>query len=226
MATITTIIQEALLSAGDTSLTERALLWANQWLRSTYKAWPWPFLQKSAQDLTLTTGTTSKTVGGGSGGVADVIQRIYDPIYMYTSDKRVRGTARFSELTGGPIEWDERARPSTQTGLPQRFKARPSSTSQGVYTLIPDPIPDRDLLFAFDYIFQPSDLSLGQTPIYPNDRTINQAILHKAWEYMADPRASEALDILRAMTVQDRINFGQSPGVNVEWGLDGGTFKG
>ncbi len=229
-ATCASLISEALLQAGDTSLGARAVVWGNQWLRSQYRAWPWPFLQKRASGLTLNSGATSLVVGGGSGGVTDVIQRIYDPLYLYTSDKSTRSTARFSQLVGGSIEFDEDARLNSQIGLPVRFKGRPSSTTWGVYTLIPDPIPDRNLLLSFDYIFQPTDVFTGTTggssiPIYPNDRTIVQAIKHMALDYMKSEEAMMALEVLGAMVIDDRMKYGQSPGINDVWQYDGSTFR-
>lgn len=225
------LISEGLILAGDTSLTERAIVWMNNWLRSQYAAWPWPFLQKRASSLSLPAGTGSMDVGAGSGGVTDDILRILDPIFLYTSDKKTRGVVRVSKLVGGDIDSDEDARESTRTGRPQTVKVRPSSTTNHKFKLIFDPISDVAYNFSFDYLFMPEDVATGTTggsaiPMYPSDQTLIQMIKTRALEHMTDDRADAENEKLRGMAVDDRIKFGQTTGVNELWDMNGKTFKG
>lgn len=227
------LISNGLLLAGDTSLTAVAVVWLNNWLRSQYAAWAWPFLQKRASGLTIAAGTESKLVGAGSGGVTDDIQSIYDPLYFYTTDRRARGMCRLVNLTGGDMSHDEDMRDdATQRGIPSQAKCRPSSTVNNQFTLIFDPVPDIDYLFSFDYIIQPADevtsANSGGTavPMYPNDQTIIQAVKVAALNHMKDPSAPDEDAKLSAMVSGDRIKYGQTPGVNEDWGLNGKTFKG
>ena len=226
------IISEGLLLAGDTSLTTRAVVWLNQWLRSQYRAWPWPFLQTRASGLTLSASSGSMTVGSGIGGVTPDIQRVIDPVYLYTTAKTIRGTLRIQQLNSGPIEADIDARLSTRTGTPTSLKLRPSNSVYGRWLFIFDPIPDQAYLFSFDYLQQPDDeataAASGGTaiPLYPNDRTMVQAVMVHALKYMADERLLPEQELLRVMCLDDRVKYGQSPGVNELWGMDPSTFKG
>lgn len=211
--------------AGDTSLTARAIVWLNQWLRSQYMAWNWPFLYRKASGLTLASATGTLAVGGGSGGVTPFIQRIFDPIYLYTSDKQNRGNVRFREVVGGDVSFDEDARATTQTGKPLTVKGRRNATIYGTWDLVFDPIPDRTFLISFDYLHQPADLN-GTTdiPVYPNDRTLVHAIASMALLHMGDERASEMRDVVASMNVDDRNKFGSHLGFNDKWALDGDTY--
>lgn len=189
-------------------------------------AWPWPFLQRRASQLSLTSGTGTKTVGAGSGGVTGLIQRIYDPIYIYTSDKLSRGMIRFRELAGEDVAFDEDARPTTQIGMPNTVKGRPTAGTWGSWDLIVDPIPDRNYLISFDYTIQPSDIN-GTTdiPLYPNDRTMVHLVAAMALAHMGDERAGEMREIAAAMTVDDRMKYGRALGINDSWGLDKDSFR-
>lgn len=229
-ATCAQLISEALLLAGDSSLTSRAVVWLNQWLRSQYMAWPWPFLKRRASGLSLSAGTGTLLVGAGNGGVSNLIQRIYDPIYLYTPDKQTKGVVRFQELLGGDIAFDEDARPTTQTGIPTRVKGNPHTTA-GAWQLVFDPIPDRAYLISFDYTLQPADeaTSAGSggsaQVLYPNDRTIVHAIASMALAYMKDEGAAEMRALAATMAVDDRTKYGKVLGMNDTWGLDGNTFE-
>lgn len=225
-ATVSTLISEGLQLAGQTDLSTRALVWLNQWLRSQYAAWPWPFLQKRVSGVTLSSGALTLNVGGSGGsGTTDIIHKVYDPIYLYNSARNIRGVARITSLIAGALDQDEHARPSTQTGQPTRVKVRQSSTALGQFALIPDPIPERDYLIAFDYSFIPADQSTSDFPIYPNDRTMVQAVRHMALEYMADERAKGELEILIAMVQDDRVKYGQIPGTNSLWDIDTDVYR-
>ncbi len=229
-ATCANLISEALLLAGDTSLSARGVVWLNQWLRSQYAAWPWPFLIRRASSLTLAAGTTSLTVGGGSGGVTPAIRRLVDPVYLYTTARTTQGTVRLTDLLDGDQAFDGDSRPSTQTGLPRTVQTRANATTWGKWDLIFDPIPEQAYLFSFDYYVQPTDEATGTAggtavPLYPNDRTIMHAIAAMALAHMGDERASEFRDVAAAMAIDDRGKFGMAPKVNDHWTLDKSTYR-
>lgn len=226
VATCTEIISEGLLLAGDTSLTSRAQVWLNQWLRSQYAAWNWPFLYRKASGLTLSSGTGSLTVGAGSGGITPLIQRIFDPIYLYTSDKQTRGNVRFREVLGGDVSMEEDARPDSQIGRPVKVKGRKVYSTAGAWELVFDPVPERDYLISFDYIYQPADTNgTSDVPVYPNDRTMTHLVAAMAFAHMGDERAPDMREMVASMTVDDRSKFGSHLGFNDDWALDGDTFR-
>lgn len=225
-ANCTNLISEALLLAGDTSLTARGVVWLNQWLRSQYMAWNWPFLFRKASGLTLASGTGTFVVGSVNGGVTNAIQRIFDPIYLYTTDKQNRGNVRFRELHGNDVMFDEDARPTTQTGTPLTVVARRNATTAGTWDLVLDPIPDRTFLMSFNYIYQPADVNgTSDFPVYPNDRTIVHALTAMALAHMGDERAREMREVAAIMTIDDRNKFGSHLGFNDKWLLDGDTYR-
>lgn len=221
-----TLISEALLIAGDDSLSTRAVVWLNAWLRSQYRAWPWPFLHKRVSGLALNAGVQSLTLGNGSGGVALEIQRILDPIFVYDSSYSTRHRARIVNVHTHDLGADETVNnPASYRGLPGQFKVRAAST-WGQWIIYPTPIPDKAYLLAVDYLEQPADLSGGSLiPVYPNDRTLIQSIVASAYQFMDDERYGDALQILGAMTIDDRGKYGEVAGTNDQLGLDPGVFR-
>lgn len=220
------LVSAGLNKAGNTDLTTLANVWFNAWLRSTYAAWPWPFLQRRITAVSLTTGATSLSLGNGSNGVTAEIQRIHDPIWIGQGTYSTRALARIRQLHGGDAEKDEYLRPSTEKGLCTEFKVRADSSSPGRWTLIPYPFPDKNYLLAIDYQERPAAISADATvPPYPNDRTMIQAVICDALQYMKDPAYRDELEVLAAMVVDDRVKFGEVTGLNDELGLDPKTFR-
>lgn len=221
------IVTEGLLLAGNANLTTRANQWLNSWLRSHYRSWPWPFLIRRAQNITLAAGATSLAVGGGNNGITEQVQRLYDPVYVYTADKKSRALARIRSVIAGPVDMDESVlNPSDNRGMPQYFKVRPYDNVWGTWQLEPYPYADQSYSLAFDYLIQPADITSDATvPIYPNDQTMIQAVVAWASRYMKLDGASGELELLSAMGSDDRLKYGEVPGINDQLQLDGASFR-
>jgi hypothetical protein len=219
------IVTEGLLLAGNANLTTRANQWLNSWLRSHYRSWPWPFLIRRAQNITLSAGATSLLVGGGNNGITEQVQRLYDPVYVYTADKKSRAIARIRSVIAGPVDMDESVLdPADNRGMPQYFKVR-SNTVWGTWQLEPYPYADQTYSLAFDYLIQPADITSDATvPVYPNDQTMIQAVVAWASRYMKLESAGGELELLSAMGSDDRLKYGEVPGINDQLKLDGASF--
>lgn len=221
------IVSNGLQLAGDTSLTTLGNVWLNMWLRQQYASWSWPFLFRSAIGVSLTSGSTSLSVGAGSNGITLEIQKIIDPIWVYDSAYNTKVMARVRTLAGSPdINTEERIYTAAQAqGTPTTFKVRPDSSTWGKKTLVPFPIPDKNYLLAFDYLEQPADISSdGTVPLYPNDMTMIQAVKYHALDYLK-AGAGDALQVLIQMQVKDRVSYGEEPGVGDEILLDVDSFR-
>lgn len=225
-----TIVSEGLLLAGDDSLTTRANVWLNAWLRSQYAAWPWPFLQRRATGVSLASGATSLSFGAGA-IVTPEVKRILTPVFIYDSAYTTAKRVSVRTLTGGELVEDETVNnPSNNIGAPARFKVRADTSLWGKWLLIPTPVPDRTYLLAIDYIVQPADISTTtDVPLYPNDRTMIQAMKHAALDYLKEADAPAALDVLASMVIDDRVKYGEVTGTNDQlgslMGLDTGYFR-
>lgn len=221
------IVTEGLLIAGNANLTTRANQWLNSWLRSHYRSWPWPFLIRRAQNITLAAGATSLAVGAGQNGITEQIQRVYDPVYVYTSDKKSRALARIRSVIAGPVDMDESALDSTNNrGMPTYFKVRTYDSVWGAWNFQPFPYPDQSYQIAFDYLIQPADITSDVTvPLYPNDQTMIQAVVAFASRYMKLDGAGSELELLSAMGSDDRLKYGEVPGTNDQLLLDGASFR-
>lgn len=220
------IVTEGLLLAGNANLVDRANQWLNSWLRSHYRSWPWPFLIRRAQNITLSAGATSLLVGGGNNGITEQVQRLYDPVYVYTADKKSRAIARIRSVIAGPVDMDESAlNPSDNIGMPAYFKVR-SGTTWGTWQLEPYPYPNQNYNLAFDYLIQPADITSDATvPVYPNDQTMIQAVVAWSSRYMKLEGAGGELELLSAMGSDDRLKYGEVPGINDQLQLDGASFR-
>ncbi len=222
------LIDEALNLAGDTRLTTPALTWLNSWLRSTYGAWPWPFLMRRNAAVSLVTGATGVDFGAGS-VVTNQVKRVFDPIWVYNSTRTSRVRARIRTLVGGHIEEDETAMDSaTNRGIPTQFKVRSATSGVwGKWSLIPNPIPDRDYLLAIEWQeMLPNLTSTSTVPAYPNDRTMVQAVYAEALRYMKDQTGyKDALQILASQVADDRMKFGEVTGTNDQISIDPNVFR-
>lgn len=226
--TVQEVLDEGGLLAGDDTIQERALIALNNWLRKQYRAWPWPFLQAKASAVPLPAGTTSVNVGNANGNVTPEIARIVAPIYVYDADKKRRATADIVQLQGGPVAYDEVANdPLRNQGIPSRFKVRDaSSTTRGMWTLQPWVIPNIDLLLAFEYQYQPANVVVTDTPVYPADRTLVQVVKAFVVEYSDGLEAAkEEWGVAASMVVDDRNIYGEVAGTNDVHHLDTSVFK-
>src|SRR5947208_1323162 len=103
--TLGTIINQGIQLAGkqasNASLITFVTTEMNAWLRSTYKGWLWPWLNVQATAISLSSGATSLTLGGGSGGITNDIADVFDPIWIYASGYTLAQAARVRQLRGG-----------------------------------------------------------------------------------------------------------------------------
>lgn len=227
------IINEGLALAGNDRLTTRANVWFNAWLRSTYRAWPWPFLQRRVSGVTLASASSSLLLGAGSGGVTLEIQRILDPIQIYDAGYGVRSQLRIRSAVGNTNSFldESSGNPFQGGGLPQYVKVSKSNV-WGQFVITPWPVPLANYLLAIDYLEQPADITLDATkPIYPNDRTMIQAVYTDALRYGAAGGGDEyqmyrsELQVLGAMSVDDRMKYGEFTGTNDHLGLDTNIYR-
>lgn len=221
------LIATALNKAGDSRLTTPALTWLNAWLRSAYAAWPWPYLQRRIAGLALPAGTQSLSLGAGAGGVTLEIKRVLDPLWVYDSVYSTKLRARIRTYIAGDAFEDESINnPATNIGCPQQFKIRADTSLFGKWSLIPTPVPDKAYLLAVDYIIIPADIvTTTDVPTYPNDRTMIQAILCDALQYMKDKAYLDELQVLASMVIDDRVKFGEVAGTNDQTLLDPSVFR-
>lgn len=227
------LVSQALNRAGDSSLTTLANQWLNDYLRSRYVAWPWPFTERTKSGLSLTTGTQSVNVGNGASSISNRIQRIHDPIYVYNSTYSVRAKARLKMARQGAEELDPDINdPSTNRGLPTTFQVQATSGTEGRWTLIPWPVPNQDYLLKFLYQEIPAHLSAdADVPVYPNDETVIQGVMVKALQYMAGERSAflerltQEEGALRLMEQADIISYGTHDAHQMSVDLDPSVFK-
>lgn len=208
----------------------QANIWFNAWLRKTYRSWTWPFLYRTITGVALTAGTTTISFGAGSSGVTDEVQHIFDPIKVYSSDKRTLGIMRLRQLLDGSLFNDEDLIDWTQPGnraLPYAFRASPDPTLWGKWTIAPYPVADTNYLLKVQYLLQPSDISDDAArPIYPNDQTMIQAVKVDTLNYMHAYDAYGAeMNILDQMRTADKVMYGSVMGINDKMTLDGGVFR-
>lgn len=229
------IVTRGLFEAGcpstlETRINERL----NAWLRSQYAALDWPYLTKKATEVPYNTGDTSVNFGvsTGTGSPATGVRRVIDPILIYRSDYSVRGRMRVSTVFNGSLTDDLTVNdPSKHKGIPTTCKVRPHASVQDAFTIFPNVAADRDLLLAIDYVEIPDSIdetSAGDStrPVYPNDRTLIEAVKYLALELerkVADARA--VLEVVGGMVGDDKLKYGALPGINQTWGLDPKIFR-
>jgi hypothetical protein len=222
------LITKGILTAGRDDLASPIGDNFDVWLRSVYAMWPWPFLIRRKSALSLPTGTQSLSVGAGASGITAEIQRLIEPIWVYDSTYATKSLAKIRQLTGRQWTDEDINDPATFRGLPGEFKARADTSTWGKWSLIPIARPDKDYLISFDYLEMPVAPLDTDKPFYPNDRTMLQAIFSETLKYTkgADsPDYQQALELLVAQINDDKMKFGQSPGINDLLQLDPGIFK-
>lgn len=216
------IVSQGLRRGGNTDITTQAIEHLDNMLRSLYTGFDWPFLKRRKEDVSLVSGATSLSFGAGSGGVTAEISKIYDPIYIRTTDYTIqRRVARFMEFLEGGDTWGLQ----NAAGVPNLFKGEVDLTTQGKWVLRPDRIPDRNLLLLLNYMEIPVTLSGGDKPIYPNDQTLVLGVVAFVRDYDDREDKDGALAKYEAAAGMDRVKYGQSMGMNQRIGLDPNTFK-
>jgi len=222
------LITNALVEAGDTSLSTLASDWLNDWLDARYCDWPWPFCT-TRLSYSWTSGTTSLTLGNGSGGVTERIRRILDPIKFRSSTFADRGSARIVDISGLPDSQDpDMNDSSTHVGLPSTFTVEASSAAAHQWVLKPQPVPDRALTVLIRYLHIPERITGSTVPLYPSDRTMEMAIIQKALAHKFGTHSNEALTaakLLVSMVMDDRVKFGEVEGDKHHVRLDPKRFR-
>ena len=230
--TRTQIISQGITLAGKSTSTAAfvslvVVSW-NALLRSAYKGWLWPYLNEQVSGISLAAAATSKTIGGGQGGITDDIDDIFDPLYIYDSAYQQLGKARIRQIRGGPAYREPAAiNPATNTGIPQEFKARQGSgATDGQWVLTPYPFPDRNLLLAIDYKRLPADTtSDSDVPDYTNDRTLIYMAKVATLEHMKAEEYAGELEVLATLVAQDFAKDAARTGMNDNLGMDPNFFK-
>lgn len=226
--TATQIIDEGLQLAGDRSVATRALGWLNRWLASQYAAFPWPFLYRETSGVALNSGAQSITIGSGSGGVTEKIQRINDPIKLYNAAYNVQKVVRLQTMWGDSVEGGATVNPASNLGIPDTCRAKPDTATFGKWVLQFNRVADRALLAEISHIILPDAVLASGVPLYPNDRTLTHAVMADALRFKKggdDPEYQDARELVASMTVDDRAKYGMTPGLNTMLGLDTKTFR-
>lgn len=222
------IVDEGLTLAADRANASRALVWLNKWLASQYAAFAWPFLYRESAATALAAGASSLEFGSGA-VVTPKVQRLNDPIKIYNASYSVQSICRLRTVWE-PSSFDGSAavNPSTNRGIPDSCRAKPSTTVSQKWTLQFNRVADRALLLEISYLEQPDDVVSAGIPLYPNDRTMIHAVMTDALRFKKggdDPEYMDAREMLASMTLDDRAKFGMSPGLNTMLGLDPKTFR-
>lgn len=224
-----TILSEALLLAGDDRLTERAKVWLNTWLTATYDRFNWPFLQRNYQGMPFASGVTKITIGNGlpvGNVIAEQIKYINSPIGVYDSGYTLLVNANVQQVSSLPEQY--MSNPATNIGVPTLFRVRHAVSQWGKWDIVPNIVPDRNLLLAINY--QPTVLHITdgtQVPIYPNDRTMIQAVITEAYRYMRSMEEyAHELEVLSEMVKGDKLTYGTGvPGSQDVLQLDPAVFR-
>lgn len=226
------IVTAGMQRAGRTDIATIANGYLNNRLRTWYSRFQWPFLTRRATAVALAQGSQSLAFGAGSGGETLPVRLILNPMWVYTSDYSQRGKLLVRQLTDGEIWQDETVNnPASNLGLPAIAKVKADKTTWGLWSIVPQPFPDRAYLLAIDYVVQPADIDTSTAgdstiPLYPNDETMIQAVeadvlrfSRKLQEWqLAEGRLGELM-------AGDKLSFAIVPGTNDLVGLDPNTFR-
>lgn len=231
----TEIITQGLAMAGrsdldDADASSEVLNELLSWLRRQAAGWPWPVLHRPARGISLPAGTVSFDLGAGS-TITDRVQRVMDPGYVYDTARSTRRMVRVMNLVGNGPDDDETVVPASEDGVPSLMKVYPftftTSAVAGKWTIYPLPVPDRDYLLKLDYLLMPADPGASDYPWYPSDRSMTQQVyataLRLGKQFDAYGLAMSELD---GMVSRDRMDYGQSAGINQTTGLDSRVFGG
>lgn len=225
--TLTEIVTEGMLRAGDDTVTTRVTIGFKAWLREQARRYPWPTLLKKKQGLALAAGSTAVNFGNGEGGETRKVCEIRRPLWVYRADftgwKRADIIALESEASE-PDVFDT----TTRRGVPATFKVRAHDTIQDCWRLEPQLVPDRDYVLIFQYQVVPSDPADVDRPWYPNDETSIHAVMMLVHEYtdgIDSPAHKEARALVANKIIDDRNADGAKQGTNDSTGLDPSIFR-
>lgn len=183
-----TLISEALEIAGDTSLTPRAQAAFNAALLRIYASAPWPFLRRRLGPTTVNAGT--RTVNVGTGAVIFPV-RIHSVEKAWLGDPRGRSEPYPLEVynSDGLDGAEPLLTPNMGRGRPQSLICTQTESSAWAWSLeFEKPVDQAYPMLLLAHVI-PNDLTDNtQTPIYPNDLTLLQAIKLYALEHQSDER--------------------------------------
>lgn len=221
--TVTDIVNEGCLLAGDTSLSTRAKVELKAWLRSQYRGFLWPFLKREISNAALNAGASSFTLGAGVGGVTQHLQRVNDPVFIYPTDLSSRSKVRIHTDFGDSVMQPVDVSPAP-SGLPTMARVVHTGTP-GQRKLEFNLAADRAYILRISYYMIPTDPGDSEVPLYENDRTMIQAVNVFVLKYKKDDTYEREAQILVAMVNEDRLKYGSEPGMNDSLFLDPRVFR-
>lgn len=213
-STLAEIVTEGLLQAGNTSLTARAKTHLKKWLRTQAQNFQWP-VTKNQDSIDLVAGDESFSIGNGSGGVTQEIQRVLDPMKIFSTDggDTLNGLSVIRVVT----DWDDNTdAPSDGRGPGKPTQARVSKTAtKGEWEISFNYELDQDYTVAFEFYGVPVDPADGAVPWYPNDQTMIHVVYAWALRQMKNMKeAAEADNEVRRMLGQDKLGNIDKDGIN------------
>jgi len=219
------IVSEGQLLAGRDDIATSANGWLQRWLDSVAASWPWPQLQAEQIGVTLAQGLQEVDFGNGS-TVTHKVQKILDNIWVYNSDRTFRRRLRIRHQLSDP---GDRIGSTNATGTPSNCRIfQKSYADGGKWTLRFDLIADKAYLLTIPYLVLPPAISSGsETPWYPNDETMVQAVAFKVSEFHNGkdaPQTQAFQQMLAGLIANDRIRYGAIHGVNDSLALDPSVF--
>lgn len=219
------IVSEGQLLAGRDDMATQANGWLQRWLDSVAASWPWPQLQDEQVGVALAQGAQSVDFGNGT-TVTPKVQKILDNIWVYSSDRTFRRRIRIRHQLSDP---GDRIGSTNATGTPSNCRIFQKAYNEwGKWTLHFDLIADKAYLLTVPYLVMPPAVVAGsETPWYPNDETMVQAVAFKVAEYHhgKDAPTTQAFQqMLAGLIANDRIRYGAIHGVNDTLALDPSVF--
>lgn len=223
--TLATIVSEGGLQAGDTGKTNRATVDLKTWLRSQYAAFLWPFLKSVVSGVSLAAGEASLLLGAGSNGVTPHLQRIIDPMWVYPSDYSSKTPVRIITDHGDNDSLiADTLLSNVPRGTPNICRVSHTSTP-GQRKLEFDLVADKAYKLKIGYYFTPADPGSTDIPIYPNDRTMIQAVKSFILGYNRSEDAAAERDMAAAMVQSDMMKYGMETGIGDAILLDPKVFR-
>lgn len=204
------IVEEGMAVAGRDDLGDQANIWLQNWLNSVAASWDWQILRRESE---VSISAQLVDYGSGSGGISDMIYRVIDELWWYTTDRTSRGRIRVRDQNSSPIE---RIQPTTITGIP--LTVRITKPGFGVARLSFDPAPDQTYKMLLPYQIIPGQMTDdASVPWFEDDETMVQAVAFMTLRY-ADgkdsPATIAAQQELSALLNAARNRYGNGPGQN------------